>query len=184
MLTNYQREKLINTVLYFAANTKYCGKTKLFKLLYFLDFEHYKKTGRSVTGLDYYAWQMGPVPVALCDEMECPEKDMAECVAFNAKSIGRGRFYLQVEAKTKFDPAHFTKRELGLMERLANEYRTARADDLIEATHIDTLPWHQVFNVEGRKRKQIPYDYSLRKDEKEIMEFIKKENDEVLNNYK
>lgn len=59
MLITHDREKLINTIIYFAIHVKKCGKIKLFKLLYFLDFEHYKQTGRSVTGLDYYAWKMG-----------------------------------------------------------------------------------------------------------------------------
>ena len=55
MINTYHREKLINAIIYFAQNTKYCGKIKLFKLLYFLDFWHFKQTGKSVTGLDSQA---------------------------------------------------------------------------------------------------------------------------------
>jgi uncharacterized phage-associated protein len=39
------------------------------KLLYFLDFIHFKQTGKCVTGLDYYAWKRGPVPKKLFDEI-------------------------------------------------------------------------------------------------------------------
>jgi len=70
LLRNHQREKLINVMVYFAQNTQKCGKVKLFKLMYFLDFEHYKQIGRSVTGLNYYAWPMGPVPVDLYAEFD------------------------------------------------------------------------------------------------------------------
>jgi len=35
---------------------------KLFKLLYFLDFVHFKNYGTTVTGMEYSAWKMGPVP--------------------------------------------------------------------------------------------------------------------------
>jgi len=42
-LINHQREKLINVMVYFAQNTQKCCKIKLFKLMYFLDFEHYKQ---------------------------------------------------------------------------------------------------------------------------------------------
>lgn len=52
MLTNHERQKLVEAVLYFATNVKKLGKVKLFKLLYFLDFEHFRDTGRSVTGMD------------------------------------------------------------------------------------------------------------------------------------
>src|SRR3989344_7847794 len=68
MLITHEREKLLNAIIYFAAHTLHCGKTKLFKLLCLLDFEHFRLTGRSVTGLKYYAWEKGPVPVALEDE--------------------------------------------------------------------------------------------------------------------
>ena len=33
MLRDHSREKLLNAVVYFATNTKFCGKTKLYKLL-------------------------------------------------------------------------------------------------------------------------------------------------------
>jgi uncharacterized phage-associated protein len=184
MLATYEREKLINVVLYFARNTNYCGLTKLFKLLYFLDFEHYKKTGRSVTGLDYFAWQRGPVPVALYDESEMPAPDLAEKVSFELKQIKNQKRFVKVTPRAKFDPSHFTKRELSLLAKLAKEYRNKLAHQMVEATHIETLPWHQVWNVEGRRQGNIPYDYALRKDEKEIMGYIRKENEEILKNYR
>ena len=59
MLIDHHREKLINAIIFFLQNTKYCGKTKLFKLLYLLDFMHFRATGRSVTGMKYYAWGHG-----------------------------------------------------------------------------------------------------------------------------
>jgi hypothetical protein len=70
MLISRNREKLINIVVYFASNTRHCGKVKLFKLLYLLDFTHFRGTGRSVTGLDYRAWKMGPVPFGLMQEWD------------------------------------------------------------------------------------------------------------------
>src|SRR3972149_1376061 len=82
MLLSHEREKLINAIIFFADNTRFLGKTKLCKLLYFLDFGHFKETGRSVTGMDYYAWKMGPVPVDLYEEVEAPEPDMADKVEF------------------------------------------------------------------------------------------------------
>ena len=48
MLISRDREKLVNAIVFFADNTRYCGKTKLFKLLYLLDLHHFRETGRSV----------------------------------------------------------------------------------------------------------------------------------------
>ena len=38
------------------------GETVLYKLLYFIDFDHYEKTGQSVTGLTYIRNYFGPTP--------------------------------------------------------------------------------------------------------------------------
>lgn len=184
MLARHEREKLINAIVYFARNTRYCGKTKLFKLLYFLDFEHFKAIGRSVTGLDYYAWKMGPVPVALYEEIEMPGRDLVEKVSITSVPTLRGKDMYLIQPKAAFDPSHFTKRELRLLERLANEHRDSQADEMIEASHLETLPWHQVFEVERRKQAQIPYSYAVRRGEEDMIKFIADENQEILDNYK
>ncbi len=184
MLARHEREKLINAIVYFARNTRHCGKTKLFKLLYFLDFEHFRTIGRSVTGLDYYAWKMGPVPVALYEEMEMPERDLALKVSIRTVPTLRGKDMNLIEAKAPFDSSHFTKRELRILEHLVNEYRDSFADDMVEASHLETLPWHQVFEVERRKQAKIPYDYALRKGEEDMVKFIANENQEIVDNYK
>ena len=69
MIITHRKEKLFNAIVYFVKNTKYCNKTKLMKLLYYLDFWHFKETGASVTGLDYYAWDFGPYPVEFGSKM-------------------------------------------------------------------------------------------------------------------
>ena len=80
MIITHHREKLINTIIYFAQNTKNCGKTKLMKLLYFLDFTHFKQTGKSVTGLDYYTWEWGPVPKELFKELDDMKPDLKSAI--------------------------------------------------------------------------------------------------------
>jgi hypothetical protein len=80
MLIHHEREKLINAILCFAHETQCLGKIKLFKLLYLLDFEHFRQTGRSVTGLDYQAWKFGPVPIDVMEEWDQPEPDWAAVI--------------------------------------------------------------------------------------------------------
>src|SRR4051794_32133240 len=70
MFVSRDREKLINAIIFFSRNTKHCHTLKLFKLLSFLDFEHFRQTGRTVTGLTYAAWENGPVPPALFREIK------------------------------------------------------------------------------------------------------------------
>ena len=89
MIITHSREKLINAVLYFSQNTKFCGKTKLMKLLYFLDFMHFKQTGKSVTDLDYFAWEQGPVPKEFFEEINnTPKEDLNAIITIKVR--GRG----------------------------------------------------------------------------------------------
>lgn len=180
MLITHEREKLINTIIYFSQNTKCCGKTKLFKLLYFLDFEHFKVTGRSVTGLSYHAWKMGPVPQELFDEIESPEPDMAEALRISEIPTQRGRPMLTFNPTRAFSREHFTSREMRLLESLAKEYYYTSTDDMIEATHLENQPWHRVYEVEGNKFGEIPYEYVLRADEKEEMLRVVRDREELL----
>lgn len=180
MLINRDREKLINAITFFAQNVDKCGKIKLFKLLYFLDFEHYKLTGRCITGLDYYAWQMGPVPTALYSEIESPEPDMAQCIKFSEIPVYGGKSsMLQIECKKQFDKSVFSKRELKIMNDLAVEYKSTKADDMIEATHLENQPWDQIYRIQKKIRELIPYELAFRKQEFEEMQKIAYSNQEV-----
>ena len=180
MLITHEREKLLNAIIYFSINTKYLGKTKLYKLLYFLDFDHYKEIGRSVTGLDYFAWKMGPVPVSLHEEVDMPEQDMLDKVEFVEKKTRNGGM-LTVKAISEFDAKHFTKREMRIMQSLVKQYADALAEDMVEATHLENQPWHKIFIEEGNRQKIIPYDLALRKQELEEMNELISEREDFVN---
>ena len=55
MFVSRDREKLLNAIIYFLRETKHCHTLKLFKLLNFADFEHFRQKGRTITGLEYRA---------------------------------------------------------------------------------------------------------------------------------
>lgn len=181
MLISRHRDKLLNAMTFFLANTKTCGKVKLFKLLYFLDFEHFKQTGRSVTGLDYYAWKMGPVPVDLHEEIDSPEPDMAENFRFEEKSIRNGQQTMLILTPQKdFSDEHFSRRELNIMQSLAEKYANSLADEMIEATHLENQPWDKVYNQYNQKQRQIPYLLAVPEADLELMQHVSKERNEAL----
>lgn len=179
MLINHDREKLIQTIIYFAKNTQYCGKIKLFKLLYFLDFEHYKITGRSVTGLTYSAWKMGPVPTALYEEIDSPEPDFAIAISLSEKPT-HGRPMLSFKPNSEFLDVLFSKRELNLLKKLAHEYHETKSDDMIEATHLENMPWDKVYNKQGNKQAVIPYEYALQINERDDMLKVIQERKDMI----
>ncbi len=184
MLIERNKEKLVHAIIYFVGNTRFCGKTKLYKLLYFLDFEHFSATGRSVTGLDYYAWPMGPVPKELHDELDSPGEEISESIAVSTKTAANGKEMLDIQPKSQFSPEYFSKRELKLLKALSQEYRDSFAGDMIEATHLENLPWHEIYEVQGRKQSHIPYELALKKGEYEQVIKNVIENEEFKENYK
>lgn len=164
MATEEQREKLLQAIVFFVKETRRCQKLKLFKLLFFFDFDVFRQTGKSATGLEYFAWPMGPVPNALFEELKKPLPDLAGRVLVREARVDDPDFKemgLQLTAKKPFDESKFTLRELGILKRLAEIYLDASATDMREASHLRGQPWHQVYEVERRKQAPIPYELAL-----------------------
>ena len=179
IITNH-RKKTINAIIYFANNTKYCGKTKLLKLLYFLDFRHFKETGKSVTGLNYYAWTMGPVPKDLYEELsENMKPDLKQAIQELPKEG-----FQKIRPRKKFNPEYFSNREMKLIEELSFIFKDAKAEDMIESTHLKNEPWDRTLKEKGEFQKidymlsidseivSMPYDEAKERLE-EISEMIK-----------
>jgi uncharacterized phage-associated protein len=160
MFVTHQREKLIQAIVYFAAHTRNCGKIKLFKLLYLLDFEHFKQTGHSVTGMEYRAWKMGPVPIELMQEWDELEPDMQEAIEIRPEPVYDYERE-NVTAKTEFDPSHFTKRELRLMQALTGRYGDVFSAKMIDVTHAENGAWEKVWNRGLGNDRRIAYELSL-----------------------
>lgn len=164
MLISRDREKLINTVLFFAVNTQHCGKVKLFKLLYLLDFAHFRETGRSVTGLDYRAWKMGPVPFQLVQEWDQLEPDLAAAVDIAPEQV-IDFIRERVVPKVNFDDALFTKRELRLMHELAARFRDEYTRPLVNFTHFERGPWDKIWDGGRGNNERIPYTLAVADDD-------------------
>ena len=60
-LTNSDKDKLGNTVVYIASHTNNLSKTKLLKLLYFMEEYSVRRFHTPFLGLPYEVWQAGPV---------------------------------------------------------------------------------------------------------------------------
>ena len=158
ILINHKRDKLLNSLVYFSRNTRSCGKTKLFKLLYFLDFIHFRETGKSVTGLSYYAWDKGPVPQDLFHELKEPDKDLKETIALLKRSEDDDDKLCRVIAKKPFDPKFFSKREMKIMKELSYIFEDALAKDMVEVSHLTGTPWDKTMKEKGPGGR---IDYSL-----------------------
>jgi len=156
VLISRNRQKLIQAAVYFASNTLGCGKVKLFKLLYLLDFAHFRETGQSVTGLDYVAWKLGPVPVELAQEWDQLEPDLAAAIEIVPEKVidyERER----VVPKVRFDDSLFSRRELALMQRIVEQHAKDLSRPMVNVTHEERGPWATIWDNGRGFNDRIPY---------------------------
>lgn len=182
MIVTHHREKTINAIVYFTKNTMYCGITKLMKLLYFLDFSHFKQTGKSVTGLDYFTWDRGPVPEGVYYEISKGMKqDMTESISIETFEDSS---FIKISPKRNFDPDYFSDREIKLLENLSFIFKEAKSNDMVEATHLRNEPWDRTLREKGANQK---IDYMLAVDEQDesiLLEDAKEISKEISEVYK
>ena len=163
--TNPRNERLKNAIIFFIQHDKKTVKlTKLMKLLYYLDFNHYRARGRSVTGQIYQAWPKGPVPVDVWHEIRHGEPrgcDLLSVVQVGAvpEDMDSFGFSLTLVA-SKFDDYYFTPFEKRLLAKFSDIFKNAPAHMMVEATHVPGLPWEATIKRYGMKAV-IPYELAL-----------------------
>lgn len=161
MLITHEREKLINAIIFFSKNTSQCGITKLMKLLFLLDFDHFKLTGRCVTGMDYFAYPMGPVPGEIHDELSNElGEDLAKAITIVPEQI-YDHTRLTVKAIREFESSLFSNRELRLLESISRTYHQHHSKQMVKVTHAENGVWDQVYAKGAGNRSRIPYELSL-----------------------
>ena len=147
MIITHSREKLINAVLYFSQNTRFCGKTKLMKLLYFLDFIHFKQTGKSVTDLNYFAWEQGPVPKSFFEEItDSPKQDLKALIT--VRSTGDFQHISPKKGK-KPDLDFFSPRELKLLKDISFIFKDVQSKEISDISHLPNEPWNTTKHTKG-----------------------------------
>lgn len=148
MFVSRDREKLLNAIIYFLRETNHCHTLKLFKLLNFADFEHFRQTGRTIFGLNYRALPQGPVPTELYDEIKRGGgNDLKAAIAlYEVKDeITDALLRRDLKPRGTFDKKYFSKREIKILERIAEFFRDLKAQDMSEFSHESTKPWKAVF---------------------------------------
>jgi len=166
---NIYRQKLINAVLFFAKETKHLNTKKLMKLLNFFDFEHFNQTGYPSIGLEYYAFERGPVPKKFWLEVKdgvAPD-DLKDKVILNLKTGEYDQSKKEIEfiakSGTQVDFSIFTPREKKILENLAFIYKDANAKTMSEVSHEAELPW-EITKKEKGINAEIDYLLALKKD--------------------
>lgn len=159
---NHTRRKLLNAILFFAKNTRNLNTTKLCKLLFFFDFEHFRDTGYPVIGLHYYAFEKGPVPKKFWLEIKdgkSPDDFRHALTIQRISDLDQEEYKeLRFAAKTEPDLRVFSPREQKILKKLVEIYKDATAAQLSEISHLKNAPWDKTYRNSGLNSL---IDYSL-----------------------
>lgn len=146
----FEKDKFINAALYLAKHTdpKKFGITKLAKLLYYSDFNHYRTYGRSITGDMYKRYPKGPLPDTAytlltstfnSKESVNPDNDLMK--VFKTKSVkmrGKGmKPMIQYIPLKDPDLSNFSRSELEVLKTVAAQYDNISGTEMSRQSHLD-----------------------------------------------
>lgn len=127
------------------------GETVLYKLLYFIDFDYYEKTGQSITGLSYVRNHYGPTPT----------RDFASVVQGMSKAdeleVVETKFFKNNQKKylprKNASLDMLSAKELKHIDETLARLSDKTATELSDLSHLDT-PWRV-----AKQGEKINYRY-------------------------
>ncbi len=140
------KQKYKNAILYLAKNLppSKLGKTKLAKLLYYLDFISYRDNKKNVTGSLYFKQDFGPLAKDLTETISELVTEKKLEVNSVSRSNGEGKKD-QYKALMAPDEAVFNDYEQTLLRKLVNKYTNTSTDVIVAKTHLEA-PWVKAVN--------------------------------------
>ena len=143
-MQKYSVEKFINATLFFAERVEKLGPTKLNKLLYFSDFEHFRLYGRPILGDQYIKMEQGPVPQSSYNLFNANFRDNIDSSlkqSFEVEPELTLTFWRKcIKPKQTADLSVFSESEIKVMEGVAEKFKDSFATDLSRKSH-DEKPW-------------------------------------------
>ena len=114
------------------------GETVLYKLLYFIDFDYYEKTGQSITGLSYVRNHFGPTPAIDFKQVVTSMKKLGELEVIDTKFFNNSqKKYLPTKSANL---RNLSANEIKHIDETLGRLSDKTASELSELSHYDT-PW-------------------------------------------
>lgn len=149
---NADREKLLNAILFFTKKVKYPITTKIFKLLFVLDFFHFKQYGQTVTNLNYYARGSGPVPSGFGEEIKAgtvPDDFQSDLALLPFQAVSMNAQEFEFQAKRPATLGVFSQREKKILDELVQAFEDASPHMLSETAFLKNRPWKKTLEEKG-----------------------------------
>jgi DNA-binding transcriptional regulator YiaG len=150
-------EKFTEMVVFFTEKLQ-PWKTKLNKLLFYTDFSMYRKLGYSISGSQYRAIPMGPVPNNFQSIFEYLANNDDVDICYTTFPDGNTGEQFKPNAKRQFNPEVFTLDELNVLEEIIERFKDTSTQRIIEISHKEKA-WLE--NKDERKIIDYCYGFDL-----------------------
>jgi hypothetical protein len=125
-------EELIVYVALKSEGSRYFGRTKLVKLLFFSDFEAFRRLGRSITGATYRKLDFGPVP----SEFQTAVLALKSSSSVAERSAPVHQYdQKQVVALREADLSLFSAAEIAIVDDFIFRFWDTNAREISDLTH-------------------------------------------------
>lgn len=127
--------KMKELILYLATKSEADPRfsaTKLNKLLFYCDFEAYRRLGHSITGHSYQKLPFGPAPKAVLPILSQMQRD-GDCDEVRKDYFGREQ--RRVKANRPSETGVFADEELRLADQMVEELWESSASEVSERSH-------------------------------------------------
>jgi uncharacterized phage-associated protein len=143
--TKNQINKIGNTLIYLATHIPNLTKTKLLKLLFFLEIAAIKRSGFGFLNLSFDVWKLGPVAKDIFVELSSDEPTLLS----NYISIERDNRAAIISPKTPFNDDEFSDNDLILLDLIIEKYGNLTANELVKLSHNKHLVWYKTAQRAG-----------------------------------
>ncbi|MCK5768047.1 MAG: DUF4065 domain-containing protein [Candidatus Atribacteria bacterium] len=153
--SQFNYEKFVNVILFFATNIKRLFKTKLMKLLFYSDFVNFRNNTVSITGLKYIKNYFGPTPIKhelLLGELF--EKYITYQVEYVKTSKDNVEEYEFIKPLEKPSLSIFSQEEINSMEKVLSAFKHLTSEKITQCSHKEEA-WTKTKNKEI-----ISYEYA------------------------
>jgi len=153
--SQFNYEKLVNMILFFASEINRLFKTKLMKLLFYSDFVNFRDNTLSITGLKYIKNYYGPTPIKhelLLGELF--EKYITYKIEYVKTSKDNVEEYEFIKSLEKPTMGIFSQEEINSMNEVLNAFKHLTSEEITQFFHKEEA-W-----TKSKNKEIISYEYA------------------------
>ena len=153
--SQFNYEKLVNMILFFASEINRLFKTKLMKLIFYSDFVNFRDNTLSITGLKYIKNYYGPTPIKhelLLGELF--EKYITYKIEYVKTSKDNVEEYEFIKSLEKPTMGIFSQEEINSMNEVLNAFKHLTSEEITQCSHKEEA-W-----TKSKNKEIISYEYA------------------------